>query len=77
MEGDSKPRLREQVRAVMHLHHYSISIRTEKSYWFWLRNFIRFHKLRHQLELGTAEVNAFLTRLAAKRKCIANWKPIN
>ncbi|HDZ8848438.1 TPA: phage integrase N-terminal SAM-like domain-containing protein [Aeromonas veronii] len=43
-------------------------MRTEKSYWFWLRNFIRFHKLRYQLELGTAEVNAFLTRLAAERK---------
>ncbi|WP_319882834.1 phage integrase N-terminal SAM-like domain-containing protein [Aeromonas caviae] len=35
MEGASKPRLRKQVRTVMRLHHYSI--RTEKSYWFWIR----------------------------------------
>ncbi|WP_421263404.1 phage integrase N-terminal SAM-like domain-containing protein [Aeromonas sp. 602200] len=27
----------------MHLHHYSI--RTEKSYWYWIRNFIRFNQL--------------------------------
>lgn len=32
MEGDSKPRLREQVRTVMRLHHFSI--RTEKPYWY-------------------------------------------
>ncbi|HIC8842734.1 TPA: phage integrase N-terminal SAM-like domain-containing protein [Aeromonas veronii] len=27
----------------MRLHHYSI--RTEKSYWYWIRNFIRFNQL--------------------------------
>lgn len=69
MEGASKPRLREQVRTVMRLHHYSI--RTEKSYWYWIRNFIRFHQLRHPQELGSVEVNAFLTWLAAERKVVA------
>lgn len=69
MEGASKPRLREQVRTVMRLHHYSI--RTEKSYWYWIRNFIRFHQLRHPQELGSVEVNAFLTWLAAERKVAA------
>ena len=65
----SKPRLREQVRAVMRVHHYSI--RTEKTYWYWIRYFIRFHQLRHPLELGAAEVNAFLTWLAVERKVAA------
>lgn len=65
----SKPRLREQVRAVMRSHHYSI--RTEKSYWYWIRYFIRFHKLRHPLEMGATEVNAFLTWLAVERKVAA------
>ncbi|MDA7086133.1 phage integrase N-terminal SAM-like domain-containing protein [Pseudomonas sp. SA3-5] len=46
----SKPRLREQVRVVMRLHHYSI--RTEKSYWYWIPYFIRFHQLCHPLEMG-------------------------
>lgn len=65
----SKPRLREQVRAVMRSHHYST--RTEKSYWYWIRYFIRFHKLRHPLEMGATEVNAFLTWLAVERKVAA------
>lgn len=69
MENATKPRLREQVRTVMRLHHYSI--RTEKSYWYWIRYFIRFHQLRHPLELGAAEVNSFLTWLAVERKVAA------
>ncbi|MFT0632824.1 phage integrase N-terminal SAM-like domain-containing protein [Pseudomonas sihuiensis] len=58
METSSKPRLQEQFRAVMRLHHYNIRI--EKSYWYWIRYFIRFHQLRQPLELDAAEVNAFL-----------------
>src|SRR5690554_3263135 len=54
-----KLRLREQFRSVMRLNHYSI--RTEKSYWYWIRYFIRFHGMRHPLELGTSDVNAFLS----------------
>ena len=70
MDGSvSKPRLREQVRAVMRLHHYSI--RTEKAYWYWIRYFIRFHKLRHPAEMGAVEVNAFLSWLAVEREVAA------
>ena len=64
-----KPRLRDQFRLVMRLHHYSI--RTEKSYWYWIRYFIRFHGLRHPLELGSSDVNAFLSWLATDRKVAA------
>jgi len=54
-------RLREQVREVMRFHHYSV--RTEESYWFWIRRFIFFHNKRHPRELGVAEVSAFLRML--------------
>lgn len=64
-----KPRLREQVREVMRVHHYSI--RTEKAYWYWIRYFIRFHKLRHPMEMGAVEVNAFLSWLAVDRQVAA------
>lgn len=64
-----KPRLRDQFRSVIRLHHYSI--RTEKSYWYWIRYFIRFHGLRHPLELGSSDVNAFLSWLATDRKVAA------
>lgn len=64
-----KPRLRDQFRSVMRLHHYSI--RTEKSYWYWIRYFIRFHGMRHPLELGSSDVNAFLSWLATDRQVAA------
>lgn len=64
-----KLRLREQFRSVMRLNHYSI--RTEKSYWYWIRYFIRFHGMRHPLELGTSDVNAFLSWLATDRRVAA------
>jgi len=38
---DGKPlRLRDQVHAVIRVNHYSN--RTEKTYWYWIRYFIRF-----------------------------------
>lgn len=64
-----KPRLRDQFRSVMRLRHYSI--RTEKSYWYWIRYFIRFHGMRHPLELGSPDVNAFLSWLATDRQVAA------
>lgn len=69
MEG-KQPRLRDQVRAVIRVNHYSI--RTEKSYWHWIRYFIRFHKMKHPKELGPGEVNEFLTWLAVHRNVAAS-----
>lgn len=68
MQG-TQPRLRDQVRAVIKLNHYSI--RTEKTYWYWIRYFIRFHRMRHPLELGPKDVNEFLTWLAVHRDVAA------
>lgn len=38
--------------------------RTVKTYEQWLRRFLRFHGRRHPREMGSAEVNAFLSHLA-------------
>ena len=46
--------------------HYSI--RTEKTYVYWVRCFIRFHKLRHPASMGQEEVEAFLSWLANTRR---------
>lgn len=62
----SKPRLLEQVRQSLRVKHYSL--RTEESYLYWIRYFIRFHKNRHPAEIGGPEVEAFLTYLAVNRK---------
>ena len=53
----------------MRLHHYSI--RTERTYWYWIRFFIRFHRMRHPREMGPLEVNAFLSWLATHRQVAA------
>jgi integrase len=65
----AKPRLREQFRNVIRVNHYSI--RTEKTYWYWIRYFLRYHQMRHPLEMGPAEVSAFLTWLAVSRHVTA------
>ena len=55
----------EQVRERIRYLHYSI--RTEESYLYWIRNFIRWSGVRHPREMGADEVRAFLTYLADKR----------
>ena len=57
-----KPKLLEQVRDVVRRKHFSI--RTEQAYTEWIRRFILFHRKRHPLEMGEAEVTQFLTHLA-------------
>ena len=65
----AKPRLHEQFRNVIRVNHYSI--RTKKTYWYWIRYFLRYHQMRHPLEMGPAEVSAFLTWLAVSRHVTA------
>jgi integron integrase len=67
MAGSTKagsPRLLDRVRAAVRLRHYSL--RTEDCYAAWIRRFILFHNKRHPLEMGAAEINAFLTDLAVR-----------
>ncbi|MGZ8222892.1 MAG: integron integrase [Methylobacter sp.] len=59
---NTPPRLLDQVRDRIRVKHYSI--RTETQYVQWIKRFILFHNKRHPQEMGTAEVEAFLTHLA-------------
>jgi integron integrase len=54
------------VRQKLRLGHFSR--RTEAAYVGWIKRFIRFHGLRHPVELGEGEVVAFLTHLAVERR---------
>ena len=56
-------KLLDQVRGVLRTRHYSY--RTEKTYIEWILQYIRFHKIKHPKEMGAAEIEAFLTHLAA------------
>ncbi|WP_152205782.1 phage integrase N-terminal SAM-like domain-containing protein [Marinobacter changyiensis] len=62
-------RLRDQVRAVICVNRYSVRI--EKSYWYWIRFFIRFHQMKHPKDMGPRQVNEFLTWLAVRRNVAA------
>ncbi|WP_407292290.1 integron integrase [Stutzerimonas zhaodongensis] len=67
---DGKPRLLDQVRDQIRLKHYSI--RTERVYCEWVKRYIRFHEYRHPLEMGAAELEAFLSDLAVRRDVSAS-----
>ncbi len=67
---DGRPRLLDQVRDQIRLKHYSI--RTERVYCEWVKRYIRFHKYRHPLEMGAAEIEAFLSDLAVRRDVSAS-----
>ena len=53
-----KSRLLEEVHLSIKRKHYSH--RTEQSYIYWIRFFIRYHKLRHPSEMREDEVRQFL-----------------
>jgi integrase len=59
-------RLLDQVRERLGYMHYSL--RTEKSYVYWIRWYIRWHGVRHPKEMGGKEVEAFLSMLANVRQ---------
>lgn len=58
------PKLLVRVRAAIQLRQYSP--RTEEAYVQWIRRYIFFHKLRHPAEMGTEEIQAFLSDLVVR-----------
>ena len=69
LDPDS-PRLLDQVRRAMRLRHFSL--RTEQAYIRWIVRFIRFHGMRHPVDMGGAELEQFLTHLAVRRQVSAS-----
>ena len=62
-------RLIERLREAIRSRHYSR--RTEQTYWYWIRYFVRFHGTRHPAQMGAPEVTAFLSWLATERNVAA------
>ena len=63
-------KLLEDVRGVMRLRHYSYQ--TEKTYIYWIRQYIFFHRITHPAAMGAAQVEAFLTHLAVEKSVSAS-----
>lgn len=71
----SEPKLEERLRGVIRLKQYSR--RTEETYVQWYRRFVLHQKqvcgeMRHPKDMGTTEVEAFLTHLAKNRDLSAS-----
>lgn len=64
----------EAIRRTMRLRGYSI--RTEQSYLYWIRYYIRFHKRKHPEDMGKVEIIAFLDHLASDRHVTANTQRV-
>jgi len=56
----------QQLRAAMRGRNLAYS--TEQTYVHWIRAFIRFHRMRHPAEMGSAEVDKYLSRPKPKRR---------
>jgi len=70
VDGPQAPKLLDQVRRAITARHYSY--RTEKSYIGWIKRFIIFHGKRHPVQMGEAEITAFLSALATQRRVSAS-----
>lgn len=68
---ESRPRmLLDVVRETIRLKHYSY--RTEVSYINWIKRYLDFHGLRHPREMGSTEIEAFLSYLAVDQQVAAS-----
>lgn len=67
-------RLMDQVRNKIRFKQYSL--RTEQAYSGWIRRYIFFHNKRHPVDMGAAEIEAFLTYLAAERRVSASTQNV-
>jgi integrase len=61
-----KKKLLDTVRDKIRFKHYSLS--TERTYLFWIKQYIIFHGKKHPIELEKEEIEQFLTYLATKKR---------
>jgi len=68
---ESRPKkLLDQVREAIRVKHYARN--TEQAYVYWIKKYILFYNKRHPKEMGTGEVQAFLTHLALEEHISAS-----
>jgi integron integrase len=63
-------KLLDHVRDTIRLKRYSIH--TENAYVTWIKRYIFFHNKRHPNQMGSADIEAFLTHLAVQQKVAAS-----
>jgi integron integrase len=63
-------KLLDHVRDAIRLKHYSLH--TEQACVTWIKRYIFFHDKRHPKDMGSADIEAFLTHLAVQQKVAAS-----
>lgn len=66
----AEKKLREQMRDIARLRH--LGLRTEETYWNWIKRFILFHRKQHPRELSSEHISQFLTHLAVEGRVAAS-----
>jgi len=74
MSEPQPPRLLDQVRQSLRLRHFSL--KTEKSYVHYIRDFILFHNKRHPRDMGADEIRTYLSHLAIERTVAASTQTV-
>jgi len=69
-----KPKLLDQVRDAIRVRH--LSRQTEKSYIYYIRDYILFHGKKHPSEMGAHEISLYLTHLAVKKRVAASTQNV-
>ena len=74
MSLNQKSPFLESIRRTMRVRGYSI--RTEQSYLYWIKYYLRFHKWKHPTEMGQDEIVDFLSFLASDRHVTSNTQRV-
>ncbi|WP_404788660.1 site-specific integrase [Altericista sp. CCNU0014] len=59
------PKLFERIHATFRLKHFSP--KTEKSYLYYIKDYLRYHQMRSPRELGVEEIRQYLSHLAVEK----------
>jgi hypothetical protein len=71
----AKPtRFLDQLR--LHIRQQGLAYKTEQTYVYWAKRFIYFHNKQHPKNLGSVDVEAFLSHLAVNQFCSVNTQKI-
>lgn len=67
---NKEPKLLDRLRTMIRLKHYSY--KTEKSYCYWVRQYIYFHKMKHPADMKENEIGQFINHLASEKNVAAS-----
>jgi site-specific recombinase XerD len=68
------PKLFDRIHETFRLKH--LSPRTEKSYLYYIKDFLRFHHMRHPRDLGADAIRQYLSYLAVEKQVAASTQNI-